>query len=259
MLGCVGPDSPAEVTVTETAFDTAGLFDADYLYFFADRLEERSDAETDLIWDLAGLEAGMEVLDLACGHGRIANRLAQRGCRVTGLDATATFLRLAERDARARGVTVEYVQGDMRELPWRRRFDRIVNWYTAFGYFDDHDNQLVLAQAAAALKPGGLLAMEQNNYARLVRDYRPSVVRERNGNLVVDQQHLEPLTSRSVVLRTVIRDGRVRQVPFFVRLFTFPELRGWLQAAGFTTVSGYGEDGSPLTAEHIRMITIAQC
>jgi SAM-dependent methyltransferase len=79
----------------------------------------------------------MEVLDLACGHGRIANRLAARGARVTGLDATPLFLDLARRDANARGVDVDYLEGDMRTLPWTGRFDRVVNWFTAFGYFDD--------------------------------------------------------------------------------------------------------------------------
>lgn len=34
----------------------------------------------------------MSVLDLACGHGELANRLAARGCRVTGLDSSAVFL-----------------------------------------------------------------------------------------------------------------------------------------------------------------------
>jgi SAM-dependent methyltransferase len=245
--------------VTEPGFDAEGLFDADYLYFFAERLEERSDAETDLIWSLAGLEAGMEVLDLACGHGRIANRLAARGCRVTGLDANAVFLRRARQDAQARGVTVDYVQGDMRELPWRRRFDRIVNWYTAFGYFDDAGNRQVLEQAAAALRPGGRLAMELNNLIWLTRYYTPAVVKKRNGDLVVDQQYLDPLTSRSNIIRTVIRGGRIRQFPYFVRLFTFPELHGWLLASGFTEVSGYGEDGAALTAEHRRMIIVARC
>ena len=108
-------------------FDAQGVFDDDYLYFFADGLAERSDAETDLIWRLLDLQPGMEVLDLACGHGRIANRLAERGCNVTGLDATALFLQRARADADALGVTVDYVHADMRDLPWRDRFDRIVN------------------------------------------------------------------------------------------------------------------------------------
>lgn len=96
----------------------------------------------------------MEVLDLACGHGRIAARLAQRGCHLTGLDSSPLFLQLARQDAEARSVTVDYVHGDMRDLPWSARLDRIINWFTAFGYFDDADNRRVLAQAAAALKPG---------------------------------------------------------------------------------------------------------
>ena len=256
--GCPPSRRRYGVSVTSREFDTENVFDADYLYFFTGRLEERSDPQTELIWKLAGLEPEMEVLDLACGHGRIANRLAERGCRVTGLDATPLFLRHAREDAQARGVTVDYVEGDMRQLPWRGRFDRVINWYTAFGYFDDAGNQQVLAEVAAALRPGGRLAMELNNYPALVREYIPYNVRERDGNMVVDQQHLEPLTGRSRITRTVVRDGAIRHFPFFVRLFTFTELRSWLRAAGFAAVSGYGEDGTPLTAEHRRMITLAE-
>src|SRR5262245_54230170 len=130
----------------EPAFDTASVFDEDYLYFYeATRVtDERSDAETELICRLLDLEPGMRVLDLACGHGRISNRLAARGFEVTGLDATPMFLDLARRDAQARGVSVEYVEGDMREIPWADRFDRVINWFTAFGYFDDAGNREVL-------------------------------------------------------------------------------------------------------------------
>lgn len=67
----------------------------------------------------------------------------------------------------------------------------------------------------------------------------------------------DPLTGRNMVERIVVRDGRVRRVPYFVRLFTFPELRDWLLQAGFTKVSGYGEDGAALTAEHRRMLVVA--
>ena len=96
------------------------LFGEDYLYFWeASLTEERSDREADLVWKLLELEPGMEVLDLACGHGRLANRLAGRGVRVTGLDLSAFFLERARADAAARGVEVEYVEGDMRAIPWR--------------------------------------------------------------------------------------------------------------------------------------------
>lgn len=44
----------------------------------------------------------------------------------------------ARAGAATAAVDIEYVSGDMRELPaWTARFDRVVNWSTAFGYFED--------------------------------------------------------------------------------------------------------------------------
>ncbi|MEV4807902.1 methyltransferase domain-containing protein [Nonomuraea sp. NPDC049421] len=238
--------------MTEPTFDAEGLFDDDYLYFFAEQLDARADADAGLIWRLLDLRPGLEVLDLACGHGRIAGRLARRGCRVTGLDSSPVFL---ER-ARA-GGGADYVHGDMRRLPWTGRFDRIVCWSTAFGYFSDSDNQRVLARAAAALKPGGRIAIDLNNYAAVVRGYQASTVVERDGDLVVERHRLDLETGRNLVERTIVRDGRVRTVPYFVRLFTFPELRHLMLAAGFTSVHAFGAEGGPLTIDSRRMIVVA--
>jgi SAM-dependent methyltransferase len=55
---------------------------------------------------------------------------------------------------------VDYVEGHMRSLPWTQHFDRVVNWFIAFGYFDDPDNRRVLTQIAQVLKPGGRVARE---------------------------------------------------------------------------------------------------
>jgi SAM-dependent methyltransferase len=239
-------------------FDFEGLFDEDYLRYFADDLDERAEDEAGLIWRLLGLEPGAEVLDLACGHGRIARPLAERGCRVTGLDATPVFLERARRDAAARGVPVTYVGGDMRELPWSGRFDGVVNWFTAFGYFDDDANRRVLSEVHHALKPGGRLAMEMNNRDRIIRDFRPESVSEHDGDLVIERRSLEPLTGRCRTERIMVRDGTIRRVRFFVRLLTFTELRGWLRDAGFGEVTGRDENGDPLGPYSRRMIVVAR-
>ena len=244
--------------MTEPAFDVEGMFDEDYLYFYAGPLDARGDAETGLIWRLLEVEPGMEILDLACGHGRIANALAARGCRVTGLDATPLFLDRARHGAAARGVTVTYGEGDMRDLPWTGRFDRVINWFSSFGYFDDAGNGRVLTEVTRALKPGGRFALEMNNRDWVIRQFQPASVDERDGNLLIDRRRFEPLTGRMVIEPTVVRDGRVRHIPYFVRTFTFTELRGWLLAAGFTNVQGYGVDGCLLSMDSRRMITIAR-
>ena len=243
--------------MSEPRFDL-DVFDEDYLYFYEPRLAEASDADADLIWRLLGLEPGMTVLDLACGHGRIANRLAERGAVVTGLDATPLFLERARLDGVARGVEVEYVEGDMRALPWTERFDRAVNWFTSFGYFDDDDNRRVLAELRRALRPGGALLVENNNLAELLPRWLPAIVVERDGDLSIDRPHFDPITGRATTERVIVRGGRVRRLTFSVRMFVAVELRDWLRDAGFSEVEFYDGAGEPLTAHGRRMITVAR-
>jgi 2-polyprenyl-3-methyl-5-hydroxy-6-metoxy-1,4-benzoquinol methylase len=97
-------------------FDAAAMYDEDYLYFFAapgDLTEFAAhgpavpgadvpgQTAAELAWRVLDLRPGMNVLDLACGHGDVANHLAARGCRVTGLDSSAVFLDRARADAAA--------------------------------------------------------------------------------------------------------------------------------------------------------------
>jgi SAM-dependent methyltransferase len=243
--------------MSEPRFDLEQVFDEDYLYFYESALaDERSDAETEVIWQLVGLEAGMDLLDLGCGHGRIANRLAARGCRVTGLDATPLFLERARADAAERGVEVEYVEGDMRVLRWSDRFDGVLLWFTTFGYFGDDDNRRVLTEAHRALRPGGRLAIELHNRDVYVRRLLPFTAMERDGNLMVDRHQFDIHTGRTYSERFVVRDGRVRRADYSVRFFTFTELRDWLLAAGFERVDGYDSDGGELTSETRRMVVV---
>lgn len=252
-------------------FDASAMYDGDYLHFLAVPInpadgsgDPRSDADADLARRLLGLEPGSTVLDVGCGHGRIANRLAAHGARVTGIDVSAPFLDRARSDAAALGVQVDYRPGDMRDLGdhlvrHEGGFDAVVSWSTAFGYFDDTTNREVLHQMRGVLRPGGRLVMDLNNLVARLRDLTASRVAAQSGphDLLLDRYQLDPATSRLQVTRTVVRDGRARELGFVVRLFGFPELRDWLAAAGFTAVTACGEDGAPLTALHERMVVTA--
>ena len=238
--------------------DREQVFDEDYLYFYEPwQSDEANNREAELVWELLELVPGSTVLDLACGHGRIANRLAERGARVTGLDATPAFLDLARADAAERGVEVEYVEGDMRELPWSNRFDAVLNWFTSFGYFDDAGNRQVLEQAYESLKPRGLLLIENNNAAAVLRTFLPSIVNERDGNFLIDRFRLDLPLGHIHTERTVVRNGRTRSFTYDVRLFWPPELAAWLREVGFSDVQTRSREGE-LTIDQRRMVTIAR-
>ena len=234
-------------------FDFEGVFNEDYLYFYEEILTaERTDEDVAKIVELLELEPDAEILDCPCGHGRIANALAERGFRVTGVDTSDFFLEKARADAAARGVEVEYVHGDMRELPWRERFDGLVNWFTSFGYFSDEENKAVLRGFHDALRPGGRLVLETQNVSRILLAPQPMhVVGERDGDVMIDRWELDAENARFLTERLVMRGGRARKVHFSVRWFTPPELRSWLEEAGFENVRMPG-----LTAE-TRLVVVA--
>jgi SAM-dependent methyltransferase len=233
-------------------FEFEGVFDEDYLYFYETFLNERTPEEVERIVELFDLEPGAEILDCPCGHGRIANPLAERGYRVTGLDSNELFLERAREDAAARGVEVEYVHGDMRELPWRERFDGVLNWFTSFGYFSDEENRAILCGFRDALKPGGRLVLETQNITRIMLDPQPiHVVGERDGDLMIDRWTLDPERARFSTERLPMRDRRARKARFSVRFFTVPELRAWLEEAGFENVR------TPGLAADTRLVVVA--
>ncbi|MDX8522826.1 class I SAM-dependent methyltransferase [Mesorhizobium dulcispinae] len=234
-------------------------FDEDHLHL-SDLVNppEKSDRDVRAIWELLSLKQGGSVLELGCGYGRIANRLAERGARVTGLDISPTLLEKAKADAADRRVEVEYVLGDMRSIPWQDRFDSAFLWYTTFGYFDDADNERVLHEAASSLRKGGRLLIDQNNRFALQRDKSPTYhVWQRNDDIKINIFSYDALTDRGNSERIVVRNGCVRRTRFSVRHYGFSEYVRMLRNAGFETVEAYGQEGEEFTSCGPRLVVVA--
>ena len=134
------------------------FFGEDWLRIALSIPDERADQQTDFVVSALELAPGARVLDLACGHGRHSARLARLGFDVTGLDVSASSLELARETEPA----AEYVEGDMREIPVEdESFDAVINLFTAFGYFEDEDDdQRVLNEVARVLRPGGAFLID---------------------------------------------------------------------------------------------------
>lgn len=234
-------------------------FSEDYFHF-GDVVNppETSDRQVRAIWELLFLTQGSSVLDLGCGYGRITNRLAERGARVTGLDVSPTLLKKAESGAAELGVDVEYVLGDMRSLPWRDRFDAAFLWYTTFGYFDDADNQRVLCEVASSIRKGGRLLIDHINRFALLRRGSPiCYVWQRNNDLRIDMMSSDVLTDRRNCERIIVRDGSVRRTHLSFREYGFSEYVRMLRSAGFATVEAYGQEGEAFTADSRRLVVVA--
>jgi SAM-dependent methyltransferase len=242
-------------------FNFDAVFEADdYMYFYRDMLSpEVADRQVDFLVQQLCMQPPMHILDLACGFGRHANRLAARGYQVTGIDRSDDFLEMARREAAGLGLQVDYRPGDMRSLDCQACFDHALLLFTAFGYFDDQGNLDVLKRIARALKPGGRLVFDSINRDSFLKRMLPAIVTEKGADLMIDRSSFDSQTGRTTNRRIVIRDGVRRDKPFSVRLYSPTEIKSLLPLAGFELLGFYGDwDGTPLTAESRRMIVIAE-
>jgi SAM-dependent methyltransferase len=145
-----------------------GYYGALYLDSAADLLSPALSAlEAEAVALLLRLGPRDAALDLGCGHGRHARRLAGRVRRLVGLDRSGDYLRRAA----AADPGAALVRGDVRALPFRPgAFDAVYSWYASLFMFDDRTNLACLAEAARVLRPGGRLLVHHANPLRLARD-----------------------------------------------------------------------------------------
>jgi ubiquinone/menaquinone biosynthesis C-methylase UbiE len=219
------------------------LHGEDYFLVFPAAILEETARQVEGLVRLLDLPACARVLDLACGWGRIALPLAQRGYRVTGLDLSEAFLAKGRRDAREAGLHVDFRRGDMREIPFVDEFDAVIMMWSAFGALEsDEEDQKVLDAVARALRPGGRFLIEQMSREYVVRHYQARDWSEREGGIFVLQgRELNLLESRNYVRMTIIEPGGSRRAySHAFRFYTLTELVGMLARAGLAFRAAWG-------------------
>ncbi len=120
-------------------------------------------AQAAAVVDMLGARAGSRLLDVGCGHGRLAVAFRRSGLDVVGLDPSPTLLALAADMARDQAVDVLLVRGDARALPFLGVFDHAV-MIDAFGFFAtaEEDTQ-ALAEIRRALVPNATVVVKVGN------------------------------------------------------------------------------------------------
>lgn len=166
-------------------------------------VERQGEALDRVLRQELGVEGG-RLLDAACGIGTQALGLAARGWRVTGADVAVEALARARREARERGVELETVEADLREVGERlpgESFDAVLACDNALPHLlTDEDLRLALKQLFGLVRPGGACLVSVRDYDALlaagaleepsVRDYGERSLGERRFSVF---QSWEPL------------------------------------------------------------------
>ena len=168
-----------------------------------------------------GPPSGTRVLDVSCGVGTVAERLARRGWSVMAVDAVAHLVAVARRNHADSGLSLSFHHADVaREaLPGAGTFDVLVSMHTLYWHPDPAG---LLAACRRALRPGGhALFLTYSRPAHVGRTF--AEVRRRDGVV-------QALRALRWLLPTALFDLTRSVQP---RYLSPAEFTGALRAAGF--------------------------
>ncbi|HIW75265.1 MULTISPECIES: SAM-dependent methyltransferase [Gordonibacter] len=100
------------------------------------------------------------LVDLGCGPGLYAERLARAGYRVTGVDFSRRSIAHARDAAEQQGLAIDYCCENYLALDLGQQFDVAIMIYCDYGALSAADRRTLLDRARAHLRPGGLLVLD---------------------------------------------------------------------------------------------------
>jgi SAM-dependent methyltransferase len=216
---------------------------------FRSVMAPRAAADAERIERVLGLASASTILDVPCGHGRIAIELAAHGHVVTGIDLAAEEIARAKRTAGERDVAVDFRVGDMRFDVPSAAFDATVCFGHSFGYFDDETNAAFLRAARDSLRAGGSFAMETHF---CLESYLPKIAERarplwmKSGDVyLLQKETFDPESGRLAIEQTYLTpgSGKVENARLSCRVYSCRELVALMRSAGFGEVRALDIDG----------------
>ena len=222
--------------------------------------DEQTHAEAEFINNQLQLPVGAKLLDVPCGNGRLSIELGAFGFELTGVDIATEFVEEAKRNSLARGVSIDWRNSDMRDLPWSNEFDGAFCFGNSFGYLDDDANADFLAAVSRTLKPGARFILDAPAIAEsLLPHFVEKRTIELGGITATIDTRYDHEQSRMFPSFTFVRNGVEDKRSSSQRVYTYKELSGLLSAAGLETASAYGsvgEDPFKLGAHRLLLVAI---
>ena len=130
----------------------------------ASRRREKIDLHVQFIHQQVLQSQPGKLLDLACGPGLYASRLAKLGHTVHGIDYSPASIAYAQETARCENLACTYQHADIRLAEYGHGYAAALLIYGEFNVFKPADIRQILRKMHAALEPGGQLITEPHTF-----------------------------------------------------------------------------------------------
>ena len=212
----------------------------------ASRRFEKIDAHVDWIHrDLLG-ERLARVLDLGCGPGLYASRLARLGHTCKGIDFSPASIAYARAEAEREGLDCTYVHQDIRIAEYGAGFDLVMFIFGELNAFRPEEAETILRKACDALVDGGVLLLEVSGFESLEAWGKsgaswyttPSGLFSARPHLYLEENFWNEEQSVAVRRFYIVdaESGEVTPYAMGTQAYTNEEYRGLLKGCGFEDI-----------------------
>lgn len=227
----------------------ADLYDLAPVYDLVYRRTEDYDEQAALVRDVATGEA---ILELGCGTGALAERLAASG-EYVGVDASGAMLAVARRNVEETvdkgDADAAFVRADARSVAFRRRFDAVAMLGRTASHFGRTELSAV-ADVARRHLDGGAFVVDAHDREKLEDGYTSEDVYEsgrwsivyRGYSTVTGEGRCEHEYGFDVTDRETGR-SRTFEGRYEMRFWGAAELEDLLEGSGFADVEVEATDG----------------
>lgn len=128
----------------------------------ASRTQESIERTIDFLFGFCN-KPQTDILDLGCGPGIYAEKFAEKGHNVTGVDFSENSISYARKQAKEKNLEINYICQDYLELNYENKFDLIILIYTDFGVLLPNEREILLENIYKSLKPNGTFVFDVLN------------------------------------------------------------------------------------------------
>ncbi len=216
----------------------------------ASRRTDRIDRHVAWIHNTILDQQASRILDLGCGPGLYATRLARLGHTVTGIDFAPSSIVYARQQAADARLACRFIQSDIRRADvGTDAFEMAMLIFGEFNVFHPDDAQAILRKVQAALTDDGLLILEVHTPDAVRHTGQsPSSWHSSDAGLFSDRPHLLLienfwLSERQIAIERYFvidaEDANVTRHAAAMQSYSEEQIQVLLQACGFHDMGIY--------------------
>ena len=213
-------------------------FDSPYYHIlYQHRDEDEAEEFLKNLLNYLNLSEKSKTLDVACGKGRHAVYLAEKGLDVMAIDLSWRNIRYAQRFERE---NLSFFLHDMRKILYVNYFDVVFNLFTSFGYFEsEQENLKAIRSMSLSLRKGGKLVIDFFNSNRISKELVPHQYIMKEGIMFLMKKTFE----NDVVVKRIYFQDKGKEFEFEerVRALQLYDFEKYFEANGLAIKNVFGD------------------